>query len=152
MNNRKRYLIFLLTGFLSGLLLGTILITVYIGHELDKSYQQINQLQTAVTEKDARLEKVEEASKQKRFIIKKIDVELQLEGDEIERSSLMKHIKERYYIILGKEVKDIDPDLLTGIIDNRIMRLDSRSFRLAVQKIVLSDVLKIWVTATLLKD
>lgn len=152
MDNHKSYLIFLLTGFLSGLLLGTILITVYTGHELDKSYQQINELQTTVKEKDARLEKVEDASNKKRFIIKKIHVELQLEGDELEKSSLVKHIKERYYIILGKEVKDLDPDLLVGIIDNRIMRLDSRSFKLIVQRIVISDVLKVWVTATVLRD
>lgn len=152
MANRKPYLFFLLTGFLGGLWLGAILVTTHIGHELDSSYQQIKTLQTTLKEKDARLEKLEVSSKQKGPVIKKIEVDLLYEGDQLDKAALANHIKEQYYMLFGKEVSTLNPDLITGVIDNRIVRFDDRHFKLTVRKIVISDILKIWVTASLLKN
>jgi hypothetical protein len=150
-DRRAAYFLFLLTGFLSGLLLGTTLVTTYMGYKLDKSYEQVNSLQIAVKEKDDRLEKLEESINTKKFIIKKIEVVLQFEGDALEKTFLIKYIKDRYYSLLGKEVSSIDPDLISEVIDHRIVRVSSRDYKLVSFKIVVSDVLKVWVTAAELK-
>lgn len=150
-SKKNAYLLFLFTGFISGLVIGATAVTIYIGHRLDISHLQINELRISAREKDAQLEKLEESWKKKKFIIKKIDVDLQFDGDELEKTTLVKHIKEQCYVLIGKEVKDIDPDLLANSIDNRIVRLDDRSVKLAVQKLILSDVLKICITATLIR-
>ncbi|WP_312202675.1 hypothetical protein [Anaerospora hongkongensis] len=150
MANRKSYFIFLLTGFLGGLCAGAILVTAYTGHELDTAYQHIHALQTTLKEKDALLEKLEVSSKKKATVIKKIEVDLQLSGDQADKDALMIHVKEQYYPLFGKEVTNLNPDLLTAVIDNRVIRLEDRDFRLSVRKMVISDTLKIWVTAVLL--
>ena len=49
---------------------------------------------------------------------------------------------------LGKKVNDIDTDLVLEMLDNRIVRMDSIHYKLTVQRIILSDILQLWMKAT----
>jgi hypothetical protein len=52
---------------------------------------------------------------------------------------------------LGKEVKSLDADILVQVIDKRILRFDDTEYQLTVNKLVLSDILKLWVGVSLLE-
>ena len=52
---------------------------------------------------------------------------------------------------LGKEIKSLDADILVQVIDKRILRFDSTEYQLIVNKLVLSDILKLWVGVSLLE-
>jgi len=87
----------------------------------------------------------EESVNNRKFVIKSIEINLIYDGDEIDELALEKHIKDKYNNLLGKEVKNVDIDMVGEVIDKRIMKLEDREFKLKVNKILLSEVLKIWV-------
>ncbi len=147
--SRQRYAlpVCLLTGLFGGVLIGASLVTLLLGYRLDDSLQRISHLQAAVNEKDARLAKLEESVNKKKFILRRIEVVLHFSGDETEKTALDKYVKERYSNLVGKEVGSIDTDLVAEVIDNRVVRINNRDYRLTAGRILVADVLKIWVTA-----
>lgn len=73
------------------------------------------------------------------------------QADLIDNIEIEKAIKEKYASSLGKEVKNLDADILVQVIDKRILRFDEAEYQLTVKKLVLSDVLKLWVGVSLLE-
>lgn len=142
------YAVYLLTGLCGGLLFGAACVMLLIGHKLDDAYRQISYLQATSNEKDVRLQKLEDSFNTRKFILKKVEVHLQCEGDNTENTGLEKYIRERCHNLLGKKVNDIDTDLVLEMLDNRIVRMDSIDYKLTVQRIILSDILQLWVKAT----
>jgi hypothetical protein len=71
--------------------------------------------------------------------------------DLIDTIEIEKAIKEKYASSLGKEIKSLDPDILVQVIDKRILRFDEAEYQLTVNKLVLSDVLKLWVSISVLE-
>ncbi|MFA6984570.1 MAG: hypothetical protein WC276_11540, partial [Sedimentibacter sp.] len=65
--------------------------------------------------------------------------------DMIDNIEIEKAIKEKYASSLGKEIKSLDADILVQVIDKRILRFDNTEYQLTVNKLVLSDILKLWV-------
>jgi len=63
----------------------------------------------------------------------------------LDNIEIQKVIKEKYNSLLGKKVKDLDADLLLQIIDQRILKMNDKEYRLNVNKLILSEILKIWV-------
>ena len=53
--------------------------------------------------------------------------------------------------MLGKEVKGLDPDILQQVIDKRILKFDDVEYQLTVNKLILTDVLKLWVEVSLIE-
>jgi hypothetical protein len=138
-------MICLITGVVIGIVLGVISLTVLVSYRMDMYSERISYLEAVVQDKDARLKKLEESINNTRFILKDVEVILVYEGDNIEKIDLEKHIKGKYNALVGKEVKSIDMDMAAAIIDNRIMRLGDQEYKLAVKKVMLSDVLKLWI-------
>lgn len=145
-------LVFLITGLAGGIMLGAIAATAYAGHELDRAYNQVSYLQIALKEKDERLKKLEDLSNPKKHVVRNIEIMLQFDGDDLEKTYIVQAIKNKYFSVVGKEIRTIDPDLLPEVIDNAILQINKRSFKVTVQKIVLSEVLKIWAAAAPLKE
>ncbi|QEK11749.1 hypothetical protein FQB35_04860 [Crassaminicella thermophila] len=142
---KRKYLLFLFTGFIIGLLFGTITLNTFISYRIDTYLQQIKYLETIIEDKNTRLKILEESINKKRFILKEIQIFLLTEEDQIDQLTLEKHIKQKYNKLLGKEVKQIDMDLVGDIIDNRIMKIDGKEYKLKVYKLALTEILKIWI-------
>ncbi|SHK43487.1 hypothetical protein [Tepidibacter formicigenes] len=149
-SSKFKYILFLLTGIISGYILGVISINTLISYRIDRYYEEITYLNTIIEEKDVRLQKLEEAINNKKFIVKDIEIILLYKGDEIEKLKLKKHIREKYNILLGKEIKSIDIDLVPEIIDKRIMKIENKEYKLTVNKLMLSEMLKLWIKVEIL--
>lgn len=76
---------------------------------------------------------------------------LDYEGDELDKIALEKSIQGKYGQLLGKEVGAIDIDLVAEVVDERIMKLEEREYKLKLKKIMLAEVLKIWVEVDLVE-
>lgn len=148
MKRRHAYAVYLLTGFCGGLLFGAACVMLLIGQKLDDAYRQVSYFQAASSEKDVRLQKLEDSFNTRQFILKKVEVHLQCEGDSTENTGLEKYIKDRCHNLLGKKVNDIDTDLILEMLDNRIIRLNNIDYKLTVQRTILSDILQLWVKVT----
>lgn len=140
-----KYSLTLTLGILIGILLGTLSFNAFISYRIDKYFKEITYLKATIDEKDVRLKKLEESINKKRFILGNIEINLLYEGDEIDRVTLEKHIKQKYSNLLGKEVKNIDIEMVSEVIDNRIMKIENKEYKLKVKKILLAEELKIWV-------
>lgn len=140
-----------LLGMATGGLIGVITITVLVSYRLDQSYEEIAALKSVIEEKDERLNKLEESTNKQRFILKEIKIDFIFEEDEmdkideIDEIELEKHIRSKYIKLIGKEVQSMDVDLLGEVIDRRIMTLGNNKYQLFVDKIVLTDILHLWI-------
>ncbi|SHG94895.1 hypothetical protein [Tepidibacter thalassicus] len=145
-----KYILFLLTGIIIGYILGITSINMLISYRIDKYYEEITYLNTIIEDKNIKLQKLEEAINNKKVVLKDIEIILLYKGDEIEKLKLKKYIKEKYNILLGKEIKSIDIDLVSEIIDKRIMKIENREYKLTVNKLLLSEILKLWINIEVL--
>ncbi|MDK2918648.1 MAG: hypothetical protein PWQ37_1381 [Candidatus Petromonas sp.] len=146
-----KFFLTLITGAIIGLFIGMGILTAIISYRIDKYHEEIQYLKNVIEDKDAKLKKLEDAINKRRLILKDIKVVLIHEGDEIDKITLIKHIKEKYNILLGKEVKNIDIDMVEEVIDKRIMKISKKEYRLNVTKIILIDTLEIWIETKLVE-
>ncbi|TCK98689.1 hypothetical protein EDC19_1122 [Natranaerovirga hydrolytica] len=153
---KHKYFIFFLTGLILGLLIGVSGLTAIISYRIDLYYQRIITLETEIDDKTTRLAKLEErldeAEEEPKYILKDIHIHLNSEEDDIDTMTLTKHIKEKYTNFIGRDILSIDLEIISEIIDQRIFRLDNKSYQLETDKVFMSDILTIWVNVSLLND
>ncbi|WP_120167916.1 hypothetical protein [Thermohalobacter berrensis] len=150
---KKKYLSFFLTlivGNIFGIIIGISIMTTLVSFRIDKYHEKIKYLENVIEDKDTKLKKLEKSINNRRFILQSIEIILIYDGDDLDKISLEKNIKEKYKNLLGKEVQKIDIDMVKEIVDQRIIKLDDKIYKLEVTKLVLSNVLKIWIKVRLI--
>lgn len=154
-NNKSKYLIFFFTGLFLGGMVGVIIINLLVSYRIDNYIKQIQHLNTVIEEDKLKLERYQEAVYKKRLVVKEIKVDLMQEGntqiDDITKIALEKHIKNKFKGLIGKEVDKIDGDVLCEIIDKRIMKLEGKEYQLKINKIMISEKIKLWITVRTIK-
>ncbi len=154
-NAGYKFFICFLTGILWGTIIGALGISMLISYRMDVFYEKIAYLENTITDKDEKLEKLEKSINQSDIVLKDIVVELDFSSfskeqiDKIDSISIEKAIKEKFASLLGKEVKNLDAEILMQVIDKRILKFDAAEYQLTVSKLVLSDELKLWVRVSL---
>ncbi len=137
-------------GIIIGILIGTVAFNILVSYRMDQFYKRIAYLENTIQDKNSVLEKFEKNINTRSLIIKGIEVLLIFDGDEIDKIYIVKTIKDKYSTLLGKEVKKIDPDLIVEVVDKRILKIDDKEFKLRVHKLILTEILKIWISIELL--
>lgn len=139
-------------GLLTGALLGSIAMSILVSYKMDRFYERIAYLENIVSDRDEKLEKLEKSINNCNVVIKDIEIILDFDEDIIEpinNIEIEKVIKEKYNSSLGKEVKNIDADILVQVIDKRILKFNNSEYQLKVSKLVLTDILKLWVEVSI---
>ena len=139
------YVIFSGTGFVLGILAGIISMNLIVSYKIDEFHKQIHHLESIVDNREVRLKKLEESINHRRYLIKNVKIHLEFEGDNIERLSIENALKDMCNILLGKEVKAIDLDLVVAMIDKRIVHLHGNEYRANVNRLVIAEVIQIWI-------
>jgi hypothetical protein len=147
---RSKYFRFFLSGTMIGILIGAASFNVLVSYRMDEYIQKISRLESVNEEKDLRLRKLEDSMHQPKFILKRIEINLLHDGDELDKITLEKYIMEKYQQLLGKEVGSIDADLAAEVIDKRIMKLGEKEYKLKIDRLTLGEVLKVRVEASLI--
>ena len=130
-------------GVITGVLVGISVFSIIISYRMDMFYEKIAYLENTIENKNVQLEKLEKSINNRNFILKDIEVVLIFDGDDIDKIEIEKSIKEKYRGLLGKEVKQIDADIITKVVDSRILKIEDREYKLHVNKLILSDTLKL---------
>ena len=149
-----KFLIIFITGFICGCVLGSTAINALISYRIDAYIERIKYLESDIEEKNIKLEKYQESINHKKFILRSIDLNIKLfkiNEEEFDLILVEKSIKEKYKELLGKEVKSIDIDLVAEVIDKRILKVDGKEYQIKVDRILLSDVMKLWITIVLVE-
>jgi hypothetical protein len=150
-----KLLIIFITGFICGCVFGSAVINSLISYRIDTYIEKIKYLESDIEEKNIKLEKYQESINNKKFILKSIDLNIKLSKiseEEIDLILVEKSIKEKYKELLGKEVKSIDIDMVSEVVDKRILKLDGKEYQIKVDRILLSDVMKLWLTIVLIES
>ncbi|HZK54654.1 MAG TPA: hypothetical protein VFC84_10725 [Desulfosporosinus sp.] len=130
-------------GIIVGILMGVATFSMIVSYRMDQFYNRIAYLEQTIQDKSAVLEKFEKNINTKSLTIKGIEVELVFDGHEIDKIYFTKIIKEKYSSLLGKEVKKIDSELVIEVVDKRILKIEDKEYRLKVNRLILTEVLKI---------
>lgn len=138
-----KFILCFTAGLLAGVLLGAIILSTLVSYKLDEQYKKITYLENTIQDKDAKLKKFEESINNRSIVLKDIEVELDFDGDEIDKIDIEKAIKEKYTSLLGKEVKSLDEDLIVEVVDKRIFKIEDREFKLQVSRLILTEILRI---------
>jgi hypothetical protein len=144
-NKALKFLFCFFSGIICGAILGSTIISVLVSYRMDQFYEKIALLENTIADKNEKLDKLEKSVNKSNFVIKDIKVILNFDGDEFDKIEVQKAIKEKYNSLIGKEVKDIDSDILIEVLDKRILRMNDDDYQLNVTKIVLTQVLTVWV-------
>jgi hypothetical protein len=145
---RIKFFLFFCVGIITGVLIGISILSIVVSYRLDSFYQKNTQLQNIIEYKEEQLKKLEKAINNNNFILKDIEVILIYDCDEedvLDKTIIEKVIKEKYNSLIGKEIKNIDAEMLAEVVDKRILQLEDGEYRLKINKLILSESLKIWV-------
>ena len=151
MKKKALMLLVLATGFLSGLVAGIAVMVSLFAYRIDGYHAKIGMLENSLADRENRLKKLEEsfnAISKEKYILKDIEVYLDYDGDELDRIEIEKHVEEKYRYLIGRKVSDIDMELAAEVVDKRVFFTDSSSYRLRVERLLLSEVMKIWINIT----
>lgn len=140
-----KYIIYFTTGLMWGILIGTIILTSLVSYRMDKHHREITYLENIISDKDARLEKLEDTINTQYVVLKDIEIYLDFQGNELDKIEIEKAIKEKYSTLFGKEVKSIDADIVVEVIDKRIFKLGKKEYKLKVDKLILTEILKLYI-------
>lgn len=146
-----------ITGLLWGVIIGAISISMLVGMRMDAFYERIAYLENIIIDKDEKLAKLEKSINNKNIVLKDIEVVLEFNNiseeqiTQLDNIEIEKSIKEKFRSSLGKEVKGLDAEILQQIIDKRILKFDGTEYQLTVNKLVLTDILKLWVQVSLIE-
>lgn len=145
------FIICFITGLLWGVIVGAVSISMLISYRMDSFYERIAYLENTITDKDDKLAALEKSVNNSSVVLKDIEVVLEFADldadkiDQIDNIEIEKTIKEKFRSSLGKEIKSLDADILLQVIDKRILKIDGAEYQLTVNKLVLTDILKLWV-------
>lgn len=152
-----KFFICFFTGILWGVIIGAIGISTIVSYRVDAFYEKIAYLENTIIDKDEKLEKLEKSINTSNIVLKDIVINLDFSSfskeqiDKIDNIAIEKTIKEKFRSLLGKEVKNLDADILMQVIDKRILKFDAAEYQLTVNKLVLSDILKLWVKVSVME-
>ncbi|MDF2948460.1 MAG: hypothetical protein K0R07_474 [Sedimentibacter sp.] len=157
--NKKHYSLVLcfITGLLWGVIFGAVSISTLVSVRMDMFYQKIAYLENVITDKEEKLSKLEKSINNRNTVLKDVQVILEFinlseeQISQINNIEIEKSIKEKFSSSLGKEVKGFDVEILQQVIDKRILKLDGYEYQLTVNKLVLTDILKLWIKVTLIE-
>ena len=148
---RPIHLIIFSTGFIFGIILTLTAATAFMSYRIDEYHQQIEMLQTRLAEREIQLQKLSESLDKRKFILKDIEIIIDSPMDENDSNLIQTSIKQKLTTLIGKEIKTIDTELISEIIDKRMMKTDVIQYKLRLKRLILSDSLRIWVEADVIE-
>ncbi|MGI6085259.1 MAG: hypothetical protein ACOYIF_07400 [Acetivibrionales bacterium] len=145
----NKYFLNFSAGLITGFLIGSVLFCSLVSGKIDSFYERIAALENTILDKNAKLENLEKSINSNKFILKDIEVVLVFKEDDIDDLEIIhieKTVKEKYGALLGSEIKSLDPEIIVLIIDNRILKMNGKELQLHVNKLMLTEILKLWIS------
>jgi len=132
--------------FVIGVLIGAVMANLAIGYQVEKLHSEKNFLQVQLAEKESQIKALEDkVSEAKRWLlVQEIRIELTLpERNFPDKKHLQLEIEEQIKKMLqnirGKRVKDLDPQVIWHIVDDRQIAALGYEFILQVKSVLVSE-------------
>lgn len=135
--------------FLIGSLIGGFIVLYYHGRNYDTLYVEKKELESYVVELQNtidRLEKIQE-EQHREFAVKEITVETNL-SDAIRNVDIKAEVGNLLKDLIGENVEDINSELVLNILDNRIVSVQEKNYRLSVKTLTISKKIQVYLSVT----
>lgn len=146
----------------TGILLGSAMMNIYIGSQIDHLALANKTLQDRLAEAEINLQRLkEDADNKKKYSITSIEVFLIMEastGDLTDYDQLAvefevnKRVKEWLKPLIGKDVSGLDSLLVPRIVDNREVEVNGNKYRLKTYLVVVNRATAVYVRAARVKS
>lgn len=139
-------------SFILGTLVGAAVLNLVLGRHLDNAELELRTLRSGLAEqreKTSLLEKKLEV-RQKLFV-NEIRVNINLE-DEFEKLEVEAAVKKLLKVLKGKDLKELDPNLVINIIDKRIVETPEHKYRVSVKGTLISERVIMYIDAEEIKE
>ena len=137
-----------------GMIIGAVIATVAIGHQVDRLHSQNNQLTVKLGEREEQIKTLEEkvAQTQRWLTVQEIEVHVELpERNFADKNQLQLELEKQGWEMLrtlrGKRLMDLDPQVIWQIAHQRKVEASGYSFVLEVKSLLVSEKLVIYIYA-----
>ncbi|MBM7614761.1 hypothetical protein [Alkaliphilus hydrothermalis] len=142
----------LLSVFTLGLFLGLAIMALYQMQTLDRLYGIQSQLTTELLDKEIKLERLNEnIKKQSLIIVKDLDILVNYNGNPLVKDEIKKNIQFYLSDLVGRDLDSIDGVMIHKILQQRIIGIEDKHFKLLVDYIIISQKISVSVSAKLLE-
>ncbi len=149
----------ILAGFILGAVLGAAGLNLAAGRHLDEAELKIRILQSQLEDRTEQLANMQKsmadlekklAARQK-LVVNDIDVHVKYKN-EYEQLEIETAVKKLLKNLMAKEVKTLDPILVTNIVDQRIIETGKHKYHLTVKETLVSEKIIMYVEAKEIKE
>lgn len=128
--------------FILGLLVGGVMTLVLHGQSYDNLYIQKKEVESYVIELQNTIERLEKIQQQQthNLLVREILVQTDL-SDPVKNVDIRTEVSGLLKDLIGENVETINPELIINIVDNRVIMVEEKQFRLNVRSLVISKTL-----------
>jgi hypothetical protein len=139
--------------FLLGTLLGMLIMHSFQGRELDKLYWEKENLKVELYESKEQLKKMQELHETLLpSVVREIKLEINMEENGFVDPALRREIYDLVKGLLGQEVQALPYPLALNVLDNRIVELNKKRYKLDVEAIILGETMAYYLQAQKLAE
>lgn len=135
----RQQLRFAAACFIFGLIIGTAAAIFYSGTLIDEMAINLDMLQSELSERDSRIERLEESlADRRRRVVKDLRLELSVKDPHLSLK-IGDTARNLLHDLIGQEVDSLDPRLIRSIIHNRIISINGQAYTLKLQFLVIAE-------------
>lgn len=128
--------------FILGLLIGGVITLVLHGQSYDNLYVEKKEVESYVIELQNTIERLEKIQQQQthNLLVREILVQTDL-SDPVKNVDVRTEVSGLLKDLIGENVETINPELIINIVDNRVIMVEDKQFKLNVRSLVISKTL-----------
>lgn len=131
-----------LAALLVGAVLGAALMNLLLSKRYDELFISREKLQVELYETTERLKKLEAQEKQAAVLVQDIEVRFSNNnGNPLIEVKLEAAVLELTGSLLGEDVENVPYQMLTNLLDNRLLKIEGKYYRLRVKTIVIARII-----------
>lgn len=139
----KNELLFILTIFILGIILGATVITVITGKYIDQLVLKNKEMEILTKDQEKQLNQLDKQFKNK-LLVQKITPLLDTDINKHTQQDIIKKIRSLLAGLVGKDISEIDPLLLRDIINEASIIVEDHIYQLHLSYLIVSDELKLY--------
>lgn len=135
----KNQLLLLGAVFILGVILGSSIINLIIGLQLDQLLYERKKLIAKINKQQTKLNKLEKSlAQQKRPVIQNIDIEIVTNLDKHIKQNLEEELFKLLNNLIGRNIAKIDTELLAANLEDRIIKTEDENYKSNLQWMIIN--------------
>lgn len=143
---------FFFAAFMLGFFFGLCFMTLLNMNTIEGLNRTKSQLSDQLIDREIKLEKLNESlQKQQAAVVKDLTLKVAFDGNHLVKEEIEKTV--RFYLVdlVGKEITDIDGEMLYKILNDRIVEAGDKRIRISVNYIIIYEIIDIGISAKLVE-